>query len=91
MWSLNTFKDRMRDYFSKNEIFNLKELKVFGFYQRDTNLPQSIDYGTGVDIMRVMDNDSETPQTYLDKVGRGVEEKYPLYAMSEIKEAIGEM
>ena len=44
--SLNTFKDRMRDYFSKNESVNLKEIKVFGSYQRDTNLPQSVDYGT---------------------------------------------
>ena len=54
--SLNTFKDRMRDYFSKNESVNLKEIKVFGSYQRDTNLPQSVDYGTDVDIMLVMDN-----------------------------------
>ena len=74
--SLNTFKDRMRDYFSKNESVNLKEIKVFGSYQRDTNLPQSVDYGTDVDIMLVMDNDGSTPQTYLDRVRRGVEAKY---------------
>ena len=74
--SLNTFKDRMRDYFSKNELVNLKEIKVFGSYQRDTNLPQSVDYGTDVDIMLVMDNDGSTPQTYLDRVRRGVEAKY---------------
>ena len=40
--SLNTFKDRMRDYFSKYESVDLKEIKVFGSYQRDTNLPQSV-------------------------------------------------
>ena len=74
--SLNTFKDRMRDYFSKNESVNLKEIKVFGSYQRDTNLLQSVDYGTDVDIMLVMDNDGSTPQTYLDRVRRGVEAKY---------------
>lgn len=74
--SLNTFKNRMRDYFSKNESVNLKEIKVFGSYQRDTNLPQSVDYGTDVDIMLVMDNDGSTPQTYLDRVRRGVEAKY---------------
>ena len=74
--SLNTFKDRMRDYFSKNESVNLKEIKVLGSYQRDTNLPQSVDYGTDVDIMLVMDNDGSTPQTYLDRVRRGVEAKY---------------
>ena len=66
--SLNTFKDRKRDYFSKYESVDLKEIKVFGSYQRDTNLPQSVDYGTDVDIMLVMDNDGATPQTYLDRV-----------------------
>ena len=40
--SLNIFKDRMRDYFSKYESVDLKEIKVFGSYQRDTNLPQWI-------------------------------------------------
>ncbi|MBE5076477.1 SMODS domain-containing nucleotidyltransferase [Anaerotignum lactatifermentans] len=74
--SLNTFKDRMRDYFSKNESVNLKEIKIFGSYERDTNLPQSVDYGTDVDIMLVMDNDGATPQTYLNRVRRGVEAKY---------------
>lgn len=74
--SLNTFKDRMRDYFSKNETVNLKEIKVFGSYHRDTNLPQSVDYKTDVDIMLVMDDDGATPQTYLDRVRRGVEAKY---------------
>ena len=74
--SLNIFKDRMRDYFSKYESVDLKEIKVFGSYQRDTNLPQSVDYGTDVDIMLVMDNDGATPQTYLDRVRRGVEAKY---------------
>ena len=29
--SLNTFKDRMRDYFSKNESVNLKEIKGIWF------------------------------------------------------------
>ena len=66
----------MKDYFSKNESVNLKEIKVFGSYQRDTNLPQSVDYETDMDIMFVMDNDGATPQTYLDRVGRGVEAKY---------------
>ena len=28
--SLNIFKDRMRDYFSKYESVDLKEIKVFG-------------------------------------------------------------
>lgn len=74
--SLNTFIDRMRDYFSNNESVNLKEIKVFGSYQRDTNLPQSVDYGTDVDIMLVMDNDGATPQTYLDRARRGIEAKY---------------
>ena len=43
--SLNTFKDRMRDYFSKNESVNLKEIKVFGSYQRDTNFHNQLIMG----------------------------------------------
>lgn len=75
--SIDTFQGRMKDYFSKNESVNLKEIKIFGSYQRDTNLPQAIDYGTDVDIMLVMDDDGATPQTYLDRVRRAVEAKYP--------------
>ena len=82
--SLNIFKERMKDYFNKNEFVNLKEIKVFGSYQRDTNLPQSIDYKTDVDIMLVMDDDGSSPQTYLDRVRRGVEAKY---STSQIKQS----
>lgn len=82
--SLDTFKKRMNDYFSKHEVVNLKEIKIFGSYQRDTNLPQSVDYSTDVDIMLVMDNDGATPQTYLDRVRRAVEAKYPT---SQIKQS----
>ena len=69
----------MRDYFSKYESVNLKEIKVFGSYQQDTNLPQLVDYGTDVDIMLVMDNDGATPQTYLDRVRRGVKANIQLH------------
>ena len=37
--SLDTFKNRMNDYFSKHESAYLNEIKIFGSYQRDTNLP----------------------------------------------------
>lgn len=37
--SLDTFKNRMNDYFSKHESVYLNEIKIFGSYQRDTNLP----------------------------------------------------
>ena len=79
----------MRDYFYKKESLIWKN-KIFDFYQRDTNLLQLIDYETSVDIMYVMNNDSGKPQTYLYRVGRGVEEKYLSYTMSEIKEVMGE-
>lgn len=82
--SLNKFKNRMEDYFSRYESVSLKEIKIFGSYQRDTNLPQSIDYKTDVDIMLVMNNDGATPQTYLDRVRRAVENKY---STSQIKQS----
>ena len=82
--SLDTFKNRINDYFSKHEAVYLNEIKIFGSYQRDTNLPQSVDYGTDVDIMLVMEDDGATPQTYLDRVRRAVEAKYPT---SQIKQS----
>ena len=82
--SLDVFKTRMKDYFSKNETVNLQEIKVFGSYQRDTNLPPSIDNKSDVDIMLVMDDDGCTPQTYLDRVRRAIEAKY---STSEIKQS----
>ena len=41
--SLDVFKSRMENYFFWNETVNLKEIKVFGSYARDTDLPQAID------------------------------------------------
>lgn len=75
--SINIFRDRMENYFLSHESVDLKEVKIFGSYQRDTNLPQHVDYGTDVDIMLVMENDGATPQTYLDRIRRAVETKYP--------------
>lgn len=71
--SVDVFKDRMKDYFSSHESVNLKEIKIFGSYDRDTDLPQSIDYDTDVDIMLVMNDDGCSPQTYLDRVRRAVD------------------
>ena len=82
--SLDVFSERMKDYFREHESVNLKEIKVFGSYDRDTNLPPSVDYNTDVDIMLVMDDDGCTPQTYLDRVRRAVEAKY---STSEIKQS----
>lgn len=82
--SISVFKSRMQDYFLYHEVVGLKEVKVFGSYHRDTNLPQRVDYGTDVDIMLVMDDDGVTPQTYLDRVRRAVEAKY---ATSSIKQS----
>lgn len=82
--SLDVFKSRMESYFFWNEAVNLKEIKVFGSYARETDLPRAIDSGTDVDIMLVMDDDGATPQTYLDRVRRAVEAKY---STSDIKQS----
>lgn len=74
--SVDTFRNRMKDYFANHEAITLNEVRVFGSYERDTNLPQSVDHSTDVDIMLVMNNDGCTPQTYLDRVRRAVEAKY---------------
>lgn len=82
--SLETFKTRMNNYFAYHEAVSLNEIRVFGSYDRDTNLPRSVDSDTDVDIMLVMDDDGATPQTYLDRVRRAVEVKY---STSEIKQS----
>lgn len=74
----------MNDYFRYNETVNLKEIKIFGSYDRDTNLPELVDHDTDVDIMLVMDDDGCTPQTYLNRVRRAVEAKY---STSDIKQS----
>ncbi len=74
----------MKDYFRCYETVNLNEIKVFGSYDRDTNLPQRVDHSTDVDIMLVMDDDGSTPQTYLNRVKRAVEAKY---STSDIKQS----
>lgn len=81
--SVSVFKNRMESYFLLHESVNLQEIETFGSYDRGTNLPQPVDYGTDVDIMLVMDDDGATPQTYLDRVRRAVEAKY---STSEIKQ-----
>lgn len=73
----------MKDYFRYHESVNLNEIKIFGSYDRDTNLPLSIDHNTDVDIMLVMDDDWCTPQTYLDRVRRAVEAKYSTSAINQ--------
>lgn len=74
----------MKDYFENHESVALKEIKLFGSYDRDTNLPQSVDYKTDVDIMLVMEDDGCTPQTYLNRIKRAVEAKY---STSDIKQS----
>lgn len=74
--SLSVFCVRMKDYFDKYSPVALLDIKIFGSYERDTNLPQSADAYTDVDIMLVLENDGCTPQTYLDRVRKAVESKY---------------
>lgn len=82
--SLDVFKSRMNNYFTYNESVYLRDIRVFGSYERDTNLTQSVDEDTDVDIMLVMTDDGATPQTYLDRVRRAVEAKY---SRSEIRQS----
>ena len=75
-YSLEVFIDRMKDYFSNNESIDLLDIKVFGSYARNTNLPPHVDRNSDVDIMLVMTDDGSQPQTYLDRVRRAAEAKY---------------
>ena len=74
--SIAVFSDRMEDYYSSHESVGLNEIKIYGSYHRDTNLPRKADGKSDVDIMLVMEDDGSTPQTYLNRVRRAVEAKY---------------
>lgn len=80
MKSVNYFKNKMESYFGNN----IKEIKIFGSYDRDTNLPRNIDSKSDVDIMFVFKDDGSKPQTFLDRIRRVVEN---YYTSSDIKQS----
>lgn len=78
--SIDHFKYLMELYFGNN----IQEIKVFGSYDRDTNLPRNIDSKSDVDIMVVFNDDGSKPQTFLDRIRRAVEH---YYTSSDIKQS----
>lgn len=57
---------------------------VFGSYSRGTLLGPSLDDDADVDLMIVFSDNSATPQTYLNRLRRFVEDRYP---RSEIRQS----
>lgn len=57
---------------------------LFGSYSRGTLLPPNIDEGADVDLMIVFSDSNASPQTYLNRLRRFVEDRYP---RSEIKQS----
>ena len=75
--SINTLKKRLTGYFGAQ----ISDSYVFGSYSRGTILPRNMDLNSDVDYMVVFTDRSFRPQTYLDKLGRFVEQ---CYSSSEI-------
>ena len=77
--SINYFNKKAEGSFT----LNMKEMRVFGSYDRKINLSRKIDSTADVDIMIIFNNDGSTPQTYLNRVKKFVE---IYYQKSDIKQ-----
>ncbi|MFZ7217215.1 SMODS domain-containing nucleotidyltransferase [Avibacterium avium] len=70
--SFDTLKMRLENYFG----YEIGFVKKFGSYHRDTILPRKYDENSDVDVMVLFNDDSYTPQTYLNRLRRFVERWY---------------
>lgn len=72
--SVDAIKSRLNGYFGSD----LSDALLFGSYTRGTILPRSADSHSDIDIMAVFKNDyGYKPQTFLDKLKRFAESRYP--------------
>lgn len=79
--SIDTLKSRLYSYFGSD----VKEIKVYGSYARETILPRGVDENSDVDVMIIFDNPYEfKPQTLLNKL-KDFAEHY--YSRSEIHQS----
>ncbi len=72
--SIATLIKNLKSYFGDE----IKDVKVFGSYQRDTILPRKYDSKSDVDIMIIFDHDKLNlqPKSYRQKIVRFVSEYY---------------
>ena len=79
--SINILETRLKSYFLSEVIEKFK----FGSYTRNTILPRKVDDDSDIDYMIVFDNSDDcTPQTYLNKLKKFVEN---YYSTSEIHQS----
>jgi len=78
--SVRHIQNSVRSYFGAD----VSDQIVFGSYSRGTLLPPSLDPEADVDLMIVFSDRSATPQTYLNRLRRFVEDRYP---RSEIRQS----
>lgn len=72
--SVDTIESRLNGYFGSE----LSDVLLFGSYTRGTILPRSVDSRSDIDIMALFKNDyGYKPQTFLDKLKRFAEYRYP--------------
>ena len=71
--SIVTLKSRLDKYFDDSIIDQF----IFGSYTRNTILPRVMDSRSDVDYMVVFDDNGITPQAYLNRLKKFVENYYP--------------
>ncbi|MDN3509083.1 MAG: hypothetical protein P0S93_03580 [Candidatus Neptunochlamydia sp.] len=70
--SIDTIKHRLDKHFEDD----IEDQFIFGSYTRDTILPRSMDTHSDVDYMVVFNDDGITPQSYLNRLKKFVENQY---------------
>lgn len=71
--SIDSLKNRLSSYFG----LDVKEIKPYGSYVRETILPRKVDENSDVDIMVVFSNPYENkPQSFLNKLKEFAEHYY---------------
>ncbi|CAN5440990.1 hypothetical protein BH11BAC1_BH11BAC1_10320 [soil metagenome] len=72
--SIEALKKNLKSEFGND----IKEIKIFGSFKRDTILPGRIDYNSDVDVMIIFDHErlKYTPETYRNQLKRFAENKY---------------
>ncbi len=70
--SIVTLQSRANSYFDKD----MTDQILFGSYSRGTILPRLMDSNSDIDYMFVFRDDNSTPQTYLNRIRRFVNQYY---------------
>lgn len=71
--SVVAIQTRLKQHFGND----LKGQSIFGSFERKTMLPRSMDDCSDIDLLLVFETDGAKPQTYIERLRRFAEARYP--------------